>query len=300
MRFESNILRLLQIFADGGDGGAGAGVGASAPAADAGQQTGVGAGAPAADAGQKKPTFRELIDGEYKKDYEKNVQEILRPRLKGMQDENKRLKSEGEAWNQVADLMRRRYGAEGQTMTPAEIAQAILADDYFVEREADKNGFSTETQREMIRRDWANADRDKQLAMYRQQEESRQYFQRITEEAKAIKEKYPEFDLEAELKNELFMERTKTWGVPALQVYEMMHHDEIVSRSSQSAAEAAAAATSAAVASGGKRPAENGLSGGNAVSTKFDPANMTDEHYRKIREAIARGETVGPGHSLWG
>ena len=58
-------LRALQLFAEGGDAGAGAGVGAEdAPAADAGQQTGVGAqGASAADAGQEQgeETFAGLI-----------------------------------------------------------------------------------------------------------------------------------------------------------------------------------------------------------------------------------------------
>ena len=92
-------LRLLQLFAEGGGAeGAGAGVGAEgAPAADAGQQTGVdAASASAADAGQaEEETFAGLIQGKYKKDFERETSKIVRSRVANLEKENERLAKDG-------------------------------------------------------------------------------------------------------------------------------------------------------------------------------------------------------------
>lgn len=302
MSLKNNYL-LLQIFADGGTAGSGAGVGANgAPAADAGQQTGASAQTGAQDpaAGDQKPTFAEMIKGDYKKDFDAAVQEILRPRLKSLQDDNRQMKETGQKWERIADLMGRRYGVNGQTMTPEQIEQTLMADSGFMEGIADKNGISVEAQTMMIRNDWQKADTDRQLQMYRQEQADRQYISRMVREAQDIQAKYPDFNLAEEMRNPLFVERTKSWGVPAIQVYELMHHDEILQKASATAAQDAAAAASQAIAAGSRRPIENGVGSGSPAVTKFDPANMSDEQYRKIREAVKNGERVGPGHRLWG
>lgn len=302
MSLKSKYL-LLQIFAEGGAVGSGAGVGANgASAADAGQQTGVNAqtGAQGPAAGDQKPTFQELIKGEHKKDFDAAVQEILRPRLKQLQDENQQLNETGQKWGRIADLMGRRYGVNGQPMTPEQIEQTLLADSGFLEGIADKNGVSAEAQAMLIQREWKEADTERQLQILRKEQEDRQYISRMVREAQDIQAKYSDFNLAEEMRNPLFVERTKTWGVPAIQVYELMHHDEILQKASATAAQDAAAAASQAIAAGSRRPTENGVGSGSPAVTKFNPAGMSDEQYREMREAARKGEKVGPGHRLWG
>jgi len=295
-------LHALQLFADGGEGGgeAGAGVGAEgALAADAGQRAGVGAeGAPAVDAGQQEEvSFADLISGKYKADFEKEVSKIVRSRVKSAQDENKTLKSESEQWKNIGRYLQARYG-DGNELTPQELLQHIEADDYYIEREADRNGITAKEQRRVMQERWTHESESEELARLRQEREDREYFTRMASMAPEIQNTYPDFDLRKELNNPRFMELTKA-GMHPQEVYEMLHHKELLAAAEKKAAEASRESTAAAVASGASRPAEGTLSAGSAATQTVDPSKFTKEQREKIMAAALRGEKVGPGHPLW-
>lgn len=295
-------LRLLQLFAEGGGAeGAGAGVGAEgAPAADAGQQTGVGAqGAPAADAGQaEEETFAGLIQGKYKKDFERETSKIVRSRVANLEKENERLAKDGEQWAGIGRWLQTRYAKEGEQLSAQELMQRIEADDYFLEAEADKNGVTPDQQRALLRERFTAEDEHRELERYRQENAEREFFSQLVEQSQGLTDRYPDFDLRAEIRNPQFTQLVR-YGVPVQQVYEMLHHGELIEQAQRGAAEAARAQTAASVASGGSRVAENGLGRTAQSVQKVDPSKFSDDQMDKIREAVARGERVGPGHPLW-
>ena len=96
-------LWMLQLFAEGGDGGAGEGAGVSAEgaqAAAAGQPSGESAAsAQAAAAGQQEESFGDLIAGRYKADFERETSKIVRARVREAQQENKTLRESNDAWS---------------------------------------------------------------------------------------------------------------------------------------------------------------------------------------------------------
>lgn len=295
-------LRLLQLFAEGGGAeGAGAGVGAEgAPAADAGQQTGVdAASASAADAGQaEEETFAGLIQGKYKKDFERETSKIVRSRVANLEKENERLAKDGEQWAGIGRWLQTRYAKEGEQLSAQELMQRIEADDYFLEAEADKNGVTPDQQRALLRERFTAEDEHRELERYRQENAEREFFSQLVEQSQGLTAQYPDFDLRAEIKNPQFTQLVR-YGVPVQQVYEMLHHGELIEKAQRGAAEAARAQTAASVASGGSRVAENGLGRTAQAVQKVDPSKFSDDQMDKIREAVARGERVGPGHPLW-
>lgn len=295
-------LRALQLFAEGGDAGAGAGVGAEgAPAADAGQQTGVGAqGASAADAGQEQgeETFAGLIAGRYKQDFERETSKIVRSRVADLRKENERLTKEGESWEKIGRWLRARYAGDGEELDAQELARRVEADDYYIEQMADRNGLTSRQQRQLIAERFTREDEHQELERYRQENAEREFFTQLVRDSEPVRAVYPDFDVREELKNPQFLNLVK-YGVPMQQVYEMMHHAELLEKAQSAAAGQARTQTAAAIASGSRRVAENGTGSAAPATQKVDPSNFSDEQMAKIRAAVARGERVGPGHPLW-
>lgn len=294
-------LRALQLFAESGTGGAGAGVGAGgAPAADAGQQTGVEAqGASAADAGQQgEETFAGLIAGKYKQDFERETSKIVRSRVAELRSENERLTKEGESWDKIGRWLRARYAEDGEELDAQELARRVEADDYYIEAQADRNGLTAKQQRQLMADRFTREDEHQELERYRQENAEREFFTKLVRDAEPVQKLYPGFDVREELKNPQFLNLIR-YGVPMQQVYEMMHHAELVEAAQAEAAGQARTQAAASIASGGRRVAENGTGAAAPATQKVDPSQFTDEQMDKIRAAVARGERVGPGHPLW-
>ena len=294
-------LWMLQLFAEGGDGGAGEGAGVSAEgaqAAAAGQPSGESAAsAQAAAAGQQEESFGDLIAGRYKAEFERETSKIVRARVREAQQENKTLRESNDAWSEIGKFLQARYGQDKQ-LSAQELLEQVRADNYYVELEADKNGISPEAQRQIMRQRWGQEEEHEELMRLRQEQQEREYFTKLIREKATVRETYPEFDVRTELGNPMFMQLTKS-GLSATQAYEMLHHRELVEAAEKKAAEEARKMTAASVASGASRVAENGLGGAAPTVQKADPSKFSREKMERIRKAAMAGESVGPGHPLW-
>lgn len=294
-------LWMLQLFAEGGDGGAGEGAGVSATsaqAAAAGQPSGESANqAQAAAAGQQEESFGDLIAGRYKADFERETSKIVRARVREAQQENKTLRESNDAWSEIGRFLQARYGQDKQ-LSAQELLEQVRADNYYVELEADKNGISPEAQRQIMRQRWGQEEEHEELMRLRQEQQDREYFTKLIREEATVRETYPEFDVRTELGNPMFMQLTKS-GLSATQAYEMLHHRELVEAAEKKAAEEARKMTAASVASGAGRVAENGLGGAAPTVQKADPSKFSREKMERLIAAAKAGEKVGPGHPLW-
>ena len=127
-----------------------------------------------------------------------------------------------------------------------------------------------------------------------------QHYQSLLQQGEALKQKYPGFDLQQELKNPVFVRMTApNVGIPVETAYYAVHRQEIEKAALQVTAQKTAQNISNAIRSGSMRPVENGTSSAAPSVTAFDykHASKTEREAlkKRIREAGARGEKIYPG-----
>lgn len=188
--------------------------------------------------------------------------------------------------NPALELLAARYGVEakdGQYDVDA-ITNAILEDDGFYEKKAEELGVDVEVAKQL-----ENANRERRLAEAREQAliqerqkqerdfELQQHFNRMRQEATQLREVFPDFDLNRELQDPVFLQRTAPGsGMSVKDAYYSIHHDEIMEKHAEVIAKKAKADAAASIRSG-VRPRENGSSATAAVSATPDLKHMTRE-----------------------
>lgn len=285
-------LRSLQLFAEGGGDGAGSGVTGSA----AEGQTGVVSGDPGGTAAAEqtveaaKPTFDELVKGEYKDAFNERVQKIVQARLKGTEETAKKL----EGLTPVLDLLSRKYGVDASDVDA--LKSAVESDDSYFEQESLDTGIPVDQLRRIHAIEQENAALKAAQEQTTQQAEAQQRIAAWMSQAEQVKSIYPAFDLDTEIVNPQFQTLLRTLesnGFPnAMQVaFETIHRDQIQPAAMQYAAKKAQEATVNAIKSGSARPSENGSSQA-ASLTKIDPSKLTRAQIKEIRERVAMGERI--------
>lgn len=281
----------LQMFAEGGEG-------ASAPGGNgtegqqgtmpgnAAQPADQANGAPAAPA---KTPFEELLkDPEYKAAFDRRVRSALANRFKGVN-------AERAAMLPLMTDIGGQYGidvSDPERMDYAAIAKAYAEDRSRLEKEAMEHGYAVD--------DWAKVKEAEQIKQQRVLEQreaaSRQLMEQTMAESEQLKQIYPGFDLEAELLNPQFGNLLVTLqhsGFPdaVRTAYESVHRDEIMGGAMQYAVQKTKQQMANAIQAGAQRPAENGAATAPAQS-RVNPANMTPQQRREIRERAMRGEHI--------
>lgn len=311
----------LQLFADGGGAAAGDGAGdgapgvsgqeAAAPVYDrANRQRGgtgvryesapqeaepqVDAQAAAVQTAQEptKPTFKELIEGDYKDEFSKTMQGIVKNRLKEAKGAEERLGKYMPALQIIAE----RYGIDHEDADG--LLKALEQDQSLYEDEAIREGVSVEhymrtkqLERQVAQ---ANALREQQM----QEAQMREQYARLQEQADAFREKVPSFDLATEMQNETFARMVVT-GFPVDNAYYATHYAEIEAQRQQetqqqlrTVAQTAQQQAAAAIRSGQRRPTENGLNNIPATQPRSDPSRLTLQEIREMGKRARRGEEI--------
>ena len=126
----------------------------------------------------------------------------------------------------------------------------------------------------------------------------RAHFASLCEQAEALREELPDFDLGAALRDPAFLRLTApALGVGVREAWAALHRGEIESRAARRGAEEAKRQLALAAASGSLRPREGGGLGAAAL-TRSDYRALSREAQqslkRRILDAAARGEKVYP------
>lgn len=308
----------LQLFADGasagdgGDGGnAGEGTGVTAEAAAPQGKKGVKnpladvrygiqeEEAPAAEAPKqeekkqeapkeqpdREKEFQKLIKGEYKDLYDKNMQDILRQRLKGTKETSDRIN----ALTPALELLGKKYGVD--PTDSAALSKAITDDDSLYADEAMDKGMEVGTFKQLRQMEAANARMRSQLARQEQLQQAQQQYDKWQQQAEEAKLTYPGLDLKQECQNDKFMELLKA-GVDVGSAYLVLHKDDIIPAAMQHAAKTVSEKLSGRMMAGSNRPSENGTGSSGAVITKTDVTKLTKADREEIRRRVARGEKI--------
>jgi len=317
-------LRLFDGAAGGGAAGAGAGDGGAGEAGAAqgetqagpaptrrgksgetkeqpvvyGKQPNAAAGAP--DAGEstepdvqttsdteeaRQKAYRDLINGEYKDLYTQDTQRLIDRRFK----ETKNLQEQLSRERPVIDMLLQRYGIQDGDLTKLE--QALDNDQAYWMEAAEEAGMTVDQYKQFQRLQRENAAllRDQQKAQ--EDAQVQQKLQQWIAEGEALKQRYPDFDLQTEAGNPQFVALLKS-GVPVEHAYKVVHMDDIVNTAILTTAAQAEKKTADNIRARGQRPAENGVSSQSAFTVKDDVSKLTKKDRAEIAKRVARGETI--------
>ncbi|MFA5382188.1 MAG: hypothetical protein WC356_03410 [Candidatus Micrarchaeia archaeon] len=257
----------------------------TAPAQPAqGQKPPEGQTSPAAST---KPTFEELIKGDYKDDFGKATSAIVKERLKNSKEAEEKL-------NKLTPALEALFQKHGLKDGDIEgLVNKITDDDSLYEDEALQKGIPVQTLKEMKKLQGEKANLDKMQAERMQEAQIQKHFQTLVEQSEQVKQMYPGFDLQAELKNPEFFELTRPEvRIPVMKAYQLVHQDEIIGGAMQFTAQKTAEKLSNAMSAGAFRPSENGLSqNSNAPNLTDDPHNWAPDRMRKAMDLVKRGRS---------
>ena len=169
---------------------------------------------------------------------------------------------------------------------------AIDKDDGFWQDKADEANMTVPQFKEHLK---LQAERDaavRTVDTIRAQENAREQYNVWFEESKAVKEQYPEFDLNTELKNPQFRSMlsanySKEFMPSMRQIYELIHRDEIMEKQKASVQKN----TIDNIKARGLRPDEAGSDSGGAVDYTFDASKMSSKERADIARRVKAGES---------
>lgn len=258
---------------------------------DVGSTEGMGTEQFAAAEGQE--TWSDLIKGKYKKEYNDSVKAAVNKRFKNQQN----LQGQIDRIDPIVRSLASKYkiAANPDGSIPIDKLQAALDDDdSALEEEAFQRGIPKEDLKQM-----KSLERENEI-LRRQSQRSKEAaeWDDVMRQGDALKQVYPNFDLETELSNDQFgrtLASLQKANVPnALQAaYEIAHRDEIMGGAMRYAVSQTEQKISNSIQSGMRRPAENGTSGASSSTIgNIDPSKLTREQLQDIYSRASRGERI--------
>ncbi|MBO4584834.1 MAG: hypothetical protein J5756_07215 [Clostridia bacterium] len=277
----------LQRFSDGeveGDAGQ-TGEAAAEPAGEPTAQT-----VPDLDA-----EFDELVKGKYKDAYKSRAEAFVGKRLRKANAELEQLRTETAQYKKYAQLVRERYP---DAADDAAAFEAFDNDARLLADEADRNGYPVDLWKEKRsiereKREIAEEKRAKSDADAR----SRKMDDWI-EQSERLKQKYPGFDLRAELSDPEtqadFFDLIEKKGLTIEQAYRQVRFDKLIEDARINAALESEKQTVERIKSGTERPRENGSAATPAGKAIVDVTHADKETLAKIDRALRRHGRFDP------
>ena len=227
-----------------------------------------------------------LKTGKHKARFDADVQKIVQGRLKGAQENQQTM----DMLKPMLAEMARRMGKD-----PADL-QGIVAqymdDDSLYEEESMRTGTAIPVLKQLKQLETQNAQLQAQNSQFTEEAQARAHFTNLIQQAEALKQTYPDFDLQAELQDERFMRMTApNGGCSVEEAYFAIHHREIAEKAMQYAATQAQQQMSQTVQANRARPVENGLRGNTrAVDVRSDPSKLTKKDLDEIARRVNAGD----------
>ena len=305
----------LQLFGEGGDGGAGAAPGDAGPSDGLqGSETGVQAPAAGENKRGKQNRFANVEFGieekpaksaqqpaqaqsqsddqaDEKRFSQSDVNRILSNRLKNAHADKDRL----DKLTPIVELLATKYGLEAGedgSFDLDALSKAVTDDDEYYEDAAAERGMSVETYKMVHKLEQDAARREREDAQRLEETQRQAAFAKLVEQAQAAQQIYPSFDLDTEMQNPAFA-RLAAVGVDAKTAYEVIHKDEILGSGMMYAAQNAAQKISNAVRAGAVRPKEGGLGGNSPAQVRItDPTKLTPDQRKELRRRVRAGAKI--------
>ena len=267
---------------------------AEAPAAEPAQAEAQPAAEPAKGQDEK---WTELIKGEFKDQFGKSVQDAIQKRFKNQQDATKDLAAANEKLAMLQPMIEslaRQQGVNPEDL-PA-LVQAVQNTDPKIEEEAEAAGMTTESYLTMKRIEAANQKYEEEKQQDRFQKQVQAHYAKLAQQAEALKERFPDFDLEKELFNpndDRFMRMTSPeGGLDVETAYYAIHHRELEPQAMAYGIQRAQEQMAQTLQANGRRPTEGAMTGGQAGNFQIDPRRMTKAERADLIRRSRLGEKI--------
>lgn len=289
----------LQLFAEGGagDGGAGQGAGNSGVNSQAAAaNTGVN-GAAAGHQGNQQPVQQDEAaqwqeaKTKYKAQYDADVQQIIRGRLKEAGTHQQTLAT----LQPMLDAMATQLGVKAGDYQA--MVDKYMDNDAMYEQEAVETGRDVQTVKEMHRM-------QRELDAYKQRESQQnaqaqfqQHLDQVKQQAEAFRQKIPNFNLDAAMQDERFVRLTAPGsGLTVEQAWAALHHDEMQAYAMQAAAQQSQRIAAGNVQANMARPRENaGRVSGPQATMSPDFSGLTLQQIQQNSRLAQMGRKIIPG-----
>lgn len=313
----------LQLFAEGGDGGSGAGETSQSAGADSSPSRGAlgrtensaldeqgstdqkaeGSGSEngEGEAGEeaKKPSpaerrkaFGQMMSGEYKDLADEMMQNAVQIAAQNLEASPE--------MRGLLEAIAEKYGTDATDLTALTdaIRNGVVKDDAYFEKIAMEKGISVKTAREMDKLETQNRRLTAQQQAAQQMQKAAAERARIAQiqarwdaEAEALKAKYPEFDREEVLANPE-VEKMMRAGCSMEAAYRAAYFDRLMARQTAATAQQTEQGVLNRVQQRASRPAENGTRPGGAVQTHLDVEHMSRKDREALERRVLRGEII--------
>lgn len=268
----------LQLFAEGGDGGADggdAGANGQAAADQTGEQQEQDAAA------ERKAQYQKFKE-DFKDDFDAEVQGIINNRLKKAKVFEAGAREYRDKTAAVFEALAVKYGIDPNDVDS--IVAAVQDDDSYYADEALERGMEVNDFRHLKQMERENQQAREERAMREQMDQ----WYRQADEARQV---YPQFDLSAEMQNDEFRYLAQK-GVPLKTVYEIVHKDDVIAAAMKYASDQTAQKMQLSAQQNAQRPDENVRAGGGAVKTGADPGKMNLSQLEEVFARARRGERI--------
>lgn len=281
----------LQRFADGMDAGAGAQSGGVDTGAAANGQAAAPEAATQQQAQVQQPTFQELVQGQYRNEYEQavgqRIQSAIQDRFKNQQNYRQQV----EAAQPIMAALGHKFGLDPTDMAGI---TAKLNEDAYAE-EASQRGVPVDVVRNEHQLKDRVAAQERQLQEVQQEQQFRQHYANLQQQAAEFAQEFPGFDLMGEIRSNPDFARLTSpqFGLNVRQAYYAVHGPQMQAQGMQYAAQQAGRNIAASVAAGASRPQENGMGAQHtSAQLTFDPLNMTPQQRAEYRDRLHRGQSI--------
>ncbi len=311
------LLLNLQLFGDGGDGGDG---GSTAPNGDnAGNDSGedkilasipekaqkyykkavdkTSASKPSQTAQAtnepqsttEKLSYADLIKSDdYKEEHKAYMDKTIGDRLK----KYKGLEEDLGKHKEILSLVANKYGVNPDDENFLQVLnEKIEADDSYYENYAMEHDISTDEARRIVTMERKVRKYEAEQEAQQKQEQMRQQIMMLQENAKKTKARFPQFDLDTEMKDERFRRLCAVNNGDTTAAFMACHWNEVIPAQVQMASRQIQEQTARAVAANQARPVENGISSSAPSVVQQDFSKMSLKELREFANEQRRKQT---------
>lgn len=230
----------------------------------------------------RRAEYQKLI-GEYKDLYEADTQKILNRRFK----EFKTLQQKNDEAKPIMEMLMGRYGVEDA----AALQEALESDEDYWQQAAYDAGMDVPQYMEFNRLKRENKAFVEAQAEREGMEKANKQLAEWNLQAEAVKQKFPNFNLEEEIQNEDFV-RLLGNHIPIEHAYKILHFDELMNDQITKTQASAESRVVENIRANGQRPIEAGLNSQNAISSHVDVSKLNKKQRAEIAKRAARGESI--------
>ena len=231
--------------------------------------------------------WNELKNGQYKQQFDADVQTILRGRLKGAEENQARL----DKLSPMLSEMARRMGKDPSDIDG--IVAQYMDDDSLYEEESIRTGTPISVLKQLKQMERQRNEAQAQVSRFTEEAQNRAHILNLIQQAEQLRQKYPQFDLQQEMQNERFVAMTApNGGCSVEEAYFALHHRELAGDAMQFAAQRAQQQAAQTIQAKLTRLAPLGFGASfPAADVRSDPSRLTRQELKEIARRVHAGDT---------